>query len=325
MAEFPLLSVAPSLATTTKLGHQRTWYWRGWRVHYTYVRATQPQSGAPPLLLVHGFGAAVGHWRFNLEALSQHHSVYAIDLLGFGASQKASTLYSPLLWAEQIHEFWRSLIGVPVVLVGNSLGSVVCMMAAARFPEMVRAIAWINLPDASVLTPAMPSSLTRLKPLLTLPLRPLISLAKWLFTSPLVINPLLWYLRPPRRLHRFAKGAYQNTQVVDDQLVEILSAPAYERGASQALRAMTRYVGLVPDRYRARSVLPQLQIPLLLLWGKCDRFVPPSLAPRVAALNPRIRLVELEAVGHCPHDEVPDQVNPLLLDWLSAEGLGPRN
>ncbi len=284
-------------------------------MRYSFRQAAQP-SNKPPILLVHGFGAALGHWRNNIETLSQQHDVYAIDLLGFGNSEKASAPYSPLFWAEQLHDFWQSFVQRPAILIGNSLGSVTCMMAATRFPAMVSAVAWINLPDSSVLGPEMPAQAQKVQKSVFLLFRPVAKTARYILTSPLIINPLLTAIRPRRFLTYWAKKAYHNPTVVDDELMDVLGLPPYDRGSRQALRAMTRFVANVPSAYRARQALPKLTIPMLLLWGKQDTFVPPMLGPKIAALNPRIRLVELDNAGHCPQDECADVVNQLILDWV---------
>lgn len=306
-----------------RLGQLREWRWRGWRVRYSFRRARPTDSATPnpPLLLVHGFGAALGHWRNNIEAFSQDHDVYALDLLGFGQSEKASAAYSPLFWADQLHDFWQAVIQRPAVLVGNSLGSVTCMMAAMRYPAMARALVWINLPDSSVLAPALPPALRLPQRWLVQLIRPWLRIARYGFTSPLIINPLLMAIRPRLILTFWAKKAYYNPRVVDGELMDILGLPPYDRGARQALRAMTRFVAQVPSQYRARQALPRLTLPMLLLWGEQDTFVPPLLGPKLAALNPRIQLVMLKDAGHCPQDECPEVVNARVLDWLQSQGV----
>ncbi|MGL4880905.1 MAG: alpha/beta fold hydrolase, partial [Waterburya sp.] len=67
-----------------------------------------------------------------------------------------------------------------------------------------------------------------------------------------------------------------------------------------------------------RDLLPQITIPMLLIWGLQDRMIPPIQAKAIASLNSLIKLVELENAGHCPHDEHPEQFNSLLLDWLES-------
>ena len=63
------------------------WNWKGLKVHYVDLGKCDSNS-KPPLLLVHGFGASVYHWRYNIPALSEKYHVYALDLLGFGLSDK---------------------------------------------------------------------------------------------------------------------------------------------------------------------------------------------------------------------------------------------
>ena len=84
-----------------------------------------------------------------MVSLSQNHNVYALDMLGFGASRKAQVNYKIDLWVEQVYDFWRTFIQQPIVLVGNSIGSLVCLAAAAAHPEMVKGVVMIGLPDMS--------------------------------------------------------------------------------------------------------------------------------------------------------------------------------
>ena len=79
--------------TRPDLGHQRFWYWRGWRLRYTYLKPSDPVAQArTPMLSRHGFGASLEQWRSNLSSWGQQRPVYALDLLGFGHSQKAAVL-----------------------------------------------------------------------------------------------------------------------------------------------------------------------------------------------------------------------------------------
>ena len=76
------------------------WQWRGHQIRYTEA------GEGKPLFLIHGFGACIGHWQKNIPILAKAgYKVYAIDLLGFGASAKPSLDYSLELWQEQIKDF----------------------------------------------------------------------------------------------------------------------------------------------------------------------------------------------------------------------------
>lgn len=294
-------------------GHQRDWMWRGWVIRYTYIRSQRPTS-QPPLVLLHGFGASIGHWRHNLEPFSQHHTVYAIDLLGYGASQKAVAPYGISFWMELVHDFWQTFIRQPVVLVGNSIGSSVALATAAAHPELAAGLVMMSLPDASVLS--YPPAVSQTLKVVGQGFRPIATLLRGVFTSPVVFNPFFAVLRLPQLVKIWALQAYTNDVALTDDLVETFARPAYEPGAARALRAMVN-AQVNPTDYAAKTVLPRLTLPMLLLWGKQDKFVPPSLGPLFVVCNPALKLVELEGAGHCPHDECPDRVNPLILEWIA--------
>ncbi len=299
-----------SLHWQQRVGSQRDWVWRGWPIRYTYFRPPQPLTVQPttPVILLHGFGASVGHWRNNLDVIGQHHTVYALDLLGFGASRKAAVDYTIDLWVAQVYEFWQTFIQEPVVLVGNSIGSLVGLGAAATHPEMVKGLVMINLPDFQAREEAIPSWLG-----------PIVSTVESLVASPVLLKTIFYLVRRPSVVRKWAGLAYANPEAVTDDLVEILSVPATDPGAagtfSRLLRGMTAPNFSLP----VKSLLPKLDIPMLLMWGLEDRMIPPILARKFVKLNPNLELLELNHAGHCPHDECPEQVNLMLLEWLRTK------
>jgi pimeloyl-ACP methyl ester carboxylesterase len=289
-----------------RIGNQRDWVWRGWQTRYTYIRAAaQNYSLTTPIILLHGFGASIEHWRHNLPVLSQKHTVYALDLLGFGASRKANVDYSVPLWVEQVHDFWQIFIRKPVVLVGNSIGSLVCLTLAATYPEMVKGIVMLSLPDVSLRQEMIP-------PLL----QSLVTTIENVVASPPLLKNLFKILRKTQFIKSWAAIAYANKAVISEELLEILSAPAYDEGAEQTFCSLFKAIRQPEFAPPAKEILPRLNIPILLIWGSQDRMVLPSLASIFVELNPNIKFVEIEQAGHCPHDECPEQFNRILLDWL---------
>jgi pimeloyl-ACP methyl ester carboxylesterase len=240
-----------------------------------------------------------------MPALSQHHRVYALDLLGFGASRKVFTRLSVDLWVQQIRDFWQTFIREPVVLVGNSLGSLVALAAAGTYSEMVQGLAMINLPDVSRRQKTIPKIL-----------QPLVRSWEHLFTTPLLIKPLFLLLRRPQVIRRWVSIAYYDQKAVTDELVAIIANPPQDEAAARAFCALCQTVNQPQFAPSAEAILSKLEIPLLLVWGCQDRMVPASLAPVLAGVNPLIELVMLEQAGHCPHDECPERFNPVLLTWL---------
>jgi pimeloyl-ACP methyl ester carboxylesterase len=125
-----------------KVGNQRDWVWRGWQTRYTYQRCIDQanNTNSAPVLLLHGFGASIGHWQHNLEFLANHHTVYGLDLVGWGGSRKPNIKYDIDLWVDQVYDFWQAFVGQPMILIGNSIGSLVALVAAARHPEMAASL-----------------------------------------------------------------------------------------------------------------------------------------------------------------------------------------
>jgi pimeloyl-ACP methyl ester carboxylesterase len=288
-----------------RVGNQRDWVWRGWQIRYTFIRPHPHHQSATPLILLHGFGASIGHWRHNLEVLGETHTVYALDMLGFGASEKAVANYSVELWVEQVYKFWQTFIRQPVILVGNSNGSLISLVAAATHPDMVKGIVMMSLPDPSIEQEAIPVFL-----------QPLVTAIKRVVASGVILKPIFYFVRQPSVLRRWAALAYANPEAITDELIDILAGPPQDRGSARAFSALFKATIGMNFSPSVKKILPNLTIPMLLIWGQQDRFVPPALASQFAQYNEKLELLYLQDVGHCPHDEAPEQVNEVILDWI---------
>lgn len=293
-----------------RIGHQRDWVWRGWQTRYTYLQARDKENNCrPPLVFLHGFGAAIEHWRYNIPEFGEKHNVYALDLLGFGASRKADTDYSITLWVEQLHDFWITFINRPVILVGNSIGSLVCLVAAAKYPEMAERLVMLTLPDISLRQEVMPSWLL-----------PVVTGIENLVASPPIIKLVFKIVRRRGVLKRWLGLAYGDQTRITPELIEIVAAPPEDQGASEAFLSLFKSLRKPEFGEPVAPILTEMTIPMLLIWGKKDRIIPPYLAKIFAELNPLIDLVELEYAGHCPHDECPEEFNQILTNWLQYNG-----
>ena len=272
----------------------------------------------PALVLLHGFGAASGHWRHNAASLAEAGwCVYAIDLVGFGASsQPGHHRHRPLdnrLWARQLQAFLEQVVQGPAVLVGNSLGSLVAVTCAVFFPGWVEAVVAAPLPDPSLL---MPVRRRRGPWRRQLKRRGVVALCRLLPLELLV--PLI--ARTPL-LDLGLRSAYSNQSPVDAELRRVVARPAQRPRAARALRAMSIGMALRPRAATAAELLQRMQQPLLVLWGSQDRLVPPQISERLRHHKADLELQLLPELGHCPHDEQPELFNRHVLGWL-ARNLG---
>ncbi|XP_050128056.1 pheophytinase, chloroplastic-like [Malus sylvestris] len=285
------------------------WTWRGHKIHYVV------QGEGPPVVLIHGFGASAFHWRYNIPELAKKYKVYAIDLLGFGWSEKALVDYDAMVWRDQVEDFLKEIVKEPTVLVGNSLGGFTALVAAAGLPEQVVGVALLNSAGQF----GNPNSVAKESEGETALQKFILKPLKEVFQR-VVLGFLFWQAKQPARVESVLKSVYKNTANVDDYLVESIIMPAADPNAGEVYyRLMTRFM-TNQTKYTLDSVLSKLSCPLLLVWGDLDPWVGPAKANSIKAFYPNTTLVNLQA-GHCPHDEVPELVNTALLDWLSTSPL----
>lgn len=303
MVASPVLT--PVATAGAAWGEAAIWHWRGLQVHWR--RLGDPSD--PALVLVHGFGAASGHWRHNAGPLAQAGwCVYALDLIGFGASSQPNLRLDNRLWARQLAAFLEQVVAAPAVLVGNSLGALVALSCAVWAPERVRALVLAPLADPTLLMPV---------PQRRPPWRR--RLQRWLVTWACRLLPLELLIpliaRTPL-LDGALAAAYPSGRGLGPELRRLVARPALRPHGARALRAMSIAMALRPRGATAPVLLEQLSQPLLLVWGSRDTLVPPSLRHQVQRHRPHLDLVLLDGVGHCPHDEDPQRFNPTLLAWL---------
>ena len=290
-----------------KVGNQRDWVWRGWQTRYTYQRCSSDRVTLPPVLLLHGFGASIGHWQHNLEFLATNHTVYGLDLVGWGGSRKPDIQYDIDLWVDQVYDFWQTFIGQPLILVGNSIGSLVALVAAARYPEMATSLVMVSLPDLSAEQEMIPRSI-----------QPLVNGIKRVILNPPLLHTLFRVVSQPKVAKKWAQIAYANPDRVTDELVDLFITPAREREAPAAFVKIMQGMTSSSFSPNIRKLLPEMNIPMLLLWGSEDRMIPQGTAGILLKLNPLLELVNLAGAGHCAHDEMPELVNETIRNWLDA-------
>ncbi|WP_216901832.1 alpha/beta fold hydrolase [Synechococcus sp. CCY 9618] len=286
------------------------WQFLGHRVHA--LRVAPPDPVGPAILLVHGFGASTDHWRFNIPVLAETHEVHAIDLLGFGRSAKPAGLtYGGALWRDQLCAYVEERIGRPTVLVGNSLGGFAALAAGAALGERAAGVALLNAAGPFSDEQEPPRGWGAIA-------RRTVGAA--LLRSPVLQRLLFENMRRPATVRRTLEQVYIDRTNVDDALVEAILRPSRDPGAFGVFRTVFD----IPRGQPLDELFIELKAPLLLLWGIRDPWI--NAAGRRASFQrhapPRTTEVVLEA-GHCPHDEVPDQVNAVLLDWLAGLVAGP--
>jgi len=293
-------------ATTSVQAETQIWQWRGYPITYQ----TQGEQG-PPVILVHGFGASLGHWRKNMPELAKTNRVYAIDLLGFGGSAKPAPTqelgYTFETWSQQLTDFCREVVGEPAFLIGNSIGCIAVMQTAVDNPEWVRAIAMINC-SLRLLHDRRRDTQPFYKRI-GAPILQKVLQTSWIGKA------FFSQIAKPKTVRKILLQAYKNPAAVTDELVEMLLTPASDPGAVGVFLAFTAYSqGPLPE-----DLLAKLPCPALMVWGADDPWEPVALGRKFADYPAVEKFIELPGVGHCPQDEAPEQVNPILQEWLAEK------
>ncbi len=293
-----------AVSTVNSLVQPRVWEWRGQQICYRQAGET-----GPAVILIHGFGASSLHWRKNISVLAASARVYALDLIGFGESAKpypsSALAYTFPTWAALVLDFIGEVLGEPAFLVGNSIGCVVALQAAVDQPQQVRGLALLNCS----------LRLLHEKKRQTLPFY-----RQWgaaFLQNILTYKPLGYFffnrLARPEVIRKILRQAYANPAAITDELVEILYRPSRTAGAADVFLAFVTYSqGPLPE-----ELLPQVQCPMIILWGDADPWEPLALSQAWADLPNVEAFIRLPGVGHCPQDEAPELVNPQIQAWLA--------
>ena len=265
----------------------------------------------PALLLVHGFGASTDHWRHNIPILSKTHEVHALDLLGFGRSAKPGELsYGGPLWRDQVVAYVKEKIGRPTVIVGNSLGGYAALAAGSALRKEAAGVVLLNaagyFSEDKTKSQGFWSKLRR-------------SLGGGFLKDPLIQRLIFENLRQPSTIRRTLNQVYIDQTNVDDYLVESIRRPSLDPGAFRVFRSVFDPGG--PQGQPLDKLFSELEAPVLLLWGNRDPWMN-AQGKRATFLKyaPTATTEVVLDAGHCPHDEVPEQVNQSLLQWLKLIG-----
>ncbi len=296
------LTSSPQATDTNRyMGEKLNWDWRGYDIKYV------AHGDGPPIVLLHGFGASIGHWRKNIpELAAAGHRVYAIDLLGFGDSDKPDLSYSLEFWVKLVHDFWKAHVKEPAVFVGNSIGALMALMTLVTYPETACGGVLLNCAGSLNHRPEdLPGGLS-------LVMGTFAKLVNSKLTGPLLFNQV----RTKGRIRGSLKQVYGNRKAITPELIDILHGPACQPGAQRVFASILT----APPGPRPSELLPEVTQPLLVLWGEKDPWTPIKAADiyQKMAADPEIDVTfrAIPDTGHCPHDERPEVVNRMILDWL---------
>ena len=266
---------------------------QGMNVHYRDVN-NSGNTDAPTIILLHGIFASLHTWEDWTDTLSAHFRVISIDNPNFGLTGKHPQGMRKHLYSDFLNEFTNALGLTKVHMAGNSLGGWMSWEFAARFPNKVDKIilldsaAFFFVPPAILISMGVPAG-------------------GWIAAR----------LRLPRKILRsIVRTTYGVRSRMSNDIADRYYDLLMRSGNRQAGARVTRYI-----RNRGgfnKELLSEVTQPVLVMWGKQDRWIPPSHVALFQKALPQAQVVMYDNCGHMPMEELPQQSVADALAFLQA-------
>lgn len=242
------------------------------------------------LILVHGLGSSREIWRNTMKAASRLFKVYAIDLPGFGSSDKPDIQYGLPFYTDFMGSLLEELGIEKCALDGASMGGVIAASFASKYPDRVSKLV---LTDPAGLTP-LGTGLTRI---------------------PLIGDAAFWLMsRNKNMLRQLQEDSFYNPSMAHKTFADNGWDSMRNKAYREAILKNARYLSKVHPEYV--ESLRDIKARTLIIWGKDDRIMPVSDAHRYGELIRGSRVVLIDKCGHIPHVEKSDEYNKVLLAFL---------
>jgi len=260
----------------------------------------EEQGKGPPLLLIHGFGASTFTWRFVVPELAKTHRVIAVDLKGFGQSDKPfDERYSVVDQAELLAQLIEEKDLRNLTLVGHSFGGGVALLLALEANQRLDGrITKLVLLD----TIAYPQHIPVFFRLLDVPL----------------VSQIGVRMVPPSVQTRVAlEIAYFDDSKIDPTEIETYAAPLKTAAGKHAMIHSARQI-LPEDIAELSERYKTMTLPTLILWCDHDRIVPLEVGLRLRRTLPNSTLRLVQDCGHMPQEEQPASTVELIKGFIGG-------
>jgi len=293
------------------------WNWNGFKICWSVTG----EDNEIPIIFLHGFGASRKHWRNNLEYFARRGCAsYSLDLIGFGDSDQPGIRQIRKLnneiWSYQVKDFIEQVIRPKnpkkVILIGNSLGSLVALTCAVSLEDQIATVIASPLPDQ--IKENNKKFIT--KPLLKKFKDKFIRIFFMFFPLEIV----LFLIIKLGVIKLGLNSAYFKKDNVDSELIDLVTKPVLRRTSARALRAMCIGMSSRDQKFQSSYLLRKLsaskKVPFLLIWGEKDNFIPLFVGKKIANFHRWVKLKIISNSGHCIHDEDPSVFNKISYEWI---------
>ena len=293
------------------------WNWNGFKICWSVTG----EDNEIPIIFLHGFGANRKHWRNNLDYFAKRNfASYSLDLIGFGDSDQPGIRQIGRLnneiWSDQVKDFIAKVIRPKntrkVILIGNSLGSLVALTCAVKFEDQIATVIASPLPDQIQENKKYATHKTLFKKFKDRFIK--------IFFIFFPLEIILFLITKLGIIKLGLNFAYFKKNNIDRELVDLVTKPVLRRTSARSLRSMCIGMSSRDERFQASYLLRKLstskKVPFLLIWGDRDNFIPLFLGKKIANFHRWVKLKIVPNSGHCIHDEDPSVFNSISYEWI---------
>jgi len=259
-------------------------------------------EGDPTLLLIHGYGAAVEEWAWNIAAFSARYKVVALDIPGFGLADKPEAPYTYEFFADFVDAFMEARGISRAHVMGHSMGGAIALNLALRHPERARSLTLVAPAFGRIFPFAMRLATLR-------------GVGEFLLRPPAA---------PKDIVAAFGALTHAKMRWADITLERFFHFRQEAGYAAASLKYLRNYLNIFGLRPAARELeafyekaIPDLAAPTFLVWGPQDRVVSFSASAELRTLLPAVEFWSPDPCGHCPNFEYPEEFNARALDFLA--------
>jgi pimeloyl-ACP methyl ester carboxylesterase len=249
-------------------------------------------SDKPPILLIHGFASSSYTFRRIIPLLQKQFSIIAVDLPGFGRSEKSTSfIYSTNNYAKLMFTCMDKFNVKHTHIIAHSMGGQIALHMARISPERIKKLVLLN----------SSGYLRRAK-----------RLAVYSSYLPLFDKVIYSYIHR-KTVHDYLQNTFFNKQLINEELMNEFSRPLTEKNFYKSLIRLLRH----REGDLSSNQLKEINAPTLLIWGEEDRVVPIRIGQRLANDLPDAKFIAYEKTGHFITEEKPNQIFNNILTHMS--------
>jgi pimeloyl-ACP methyl ester carboxylesterase len=250
-----------------------------------------------PLLLIHGYGAGSWVWEKQMDILSRNYKVYALDIIGYGFSDRPRIEYTPETYIHFLRDFMDGLGIERAALIGNSMGGGIAWAMAALFPKRVKRLILIDCVPPDVLNQVRNESFRTLAVIKDIPFLPYLVIAS----------------RSKRSVKAVLQECLFDRRLITPTLLNRQWELIRFKGSTWVLYSTLKHA---KDTSKMGDYLSLINHPTLLIWGERDLVFPPSVGESLHQAIKGSKLHIIKRSGHIPMWETPEEVNQIILNFL---------